>query len=147
MGFSFGGILRAMHNRQGLMSDDSEDTSPLSRRSALLGRRTELICIDSYFDTRCCFSSIVSSLSSGGFTKKRQLKMRLLVWGCGSLVQPVISELVSFFFITQRHTLPLIKSQSNLFYSFTGAGYFYEIKFENWIKKFNESIYGYTIYI
>lgn len=144
MGFSFGGILRAMHNRQGLMSDDSEDTSPLSRRSALLGRRTELICIDSYFDTRCCFSSIVSSLSSGGFTKKRQLKMRLLVWGCGSLVQPVICELVSFlFFITPRHALPLIKSQSSLFYS----EYFYEIKFENWIKKFNESIYGYTIYI
>jgi hypothetical protein len=69
------------------MSDDSEDTSPLSRRSAL-GRRAEQICMDSYFDTRCCLSSIVSFLSLGGFTKKRQLNVRFLVWGCGSLVQP-----------------------------------------------------------
>lgn len=99
MGFSFGGILRATHITQGPLSEDSEDTSPLSRRSLLFGKRAEQICIDSYFDTRCCFSSIVSSLSSGGFTKKRQLKVRFL-WGCCSFVQPKLH--VKFIVIRYR---------------------------------------------
>lgn len=98
MGFSFGGILRATHITQGPLSEDSEDTSPLSKRSLLLGKRAEQICIGSYFDTLCCFSSIVSSLSSGGFTKKRQLKVRFL-WDCCSFVQPELRITLLFSII------------------------------------------------
>lgn len=47
------------------------------------------ICIFSYLDTRCCFSSIVESWSSGGLTSRRHSNVFRLFCGLGSGGQPV----------------------------------------------------------